>query len=511
MSLFYYDLALIIAAIGVTVAVAVYLRNRYQAVGPPFVTRALLLAVTLLAVVVISFVFIGITLLLFPKFMSSGQIGFTILLVAAIGLALTIGLPRLAPRAERTVQERLFGPRFAYQDALAGLVNELRGKPTMDEMMEAVVTAVHAQMRVSRVMIFMQDPVAGTYKREAGSGLNAQELENLAELPEHSPVIAHLQRTKNVLVRDELARSVPADASNKPAADLDRLKTSVCVPMILDEKLLGVLCLGEKANRDIFFASDLKLLETLATEVALAVNYRRMEEQMFRNNKLISLGTIAAGVAHEIRNPLASIKTFAQLMPHRMDDPEFKNEFSQLVVKDVDRITNVVETMLAFARPTQITIEENPVNDLVDEAATLMQSRLKSKHIQLTKSLHGNQVVKVDKQQILQVLVNLLNNAVDALSEQGKIRISTGVRPQEGASNGGPNGKYAVIAVTDDGHGVPAAMRDRLFDPFFTTKADGTGLGLSISQKIVRDHGGTITVTSTEGKGSTFQVNLPVS
>jgi signal transduction histidine kinase len=254
-----------------------------------------------------------------------------------------------------------------------------------------------------------------------------------------------------------------------------------------------------------------KLLKTLATEVALAVKYRRMEDQVFRKNKLISLGTIAAGVAHEIRNPLASIRTFAQLMPERMEDPEFKNEFSQLVVKDVDRITKVIETMLDFARPTPVTIEANPVNDLVDEAALLMQSRFKSKHIDLTKTFHGNHVVKVDKQQILQVLVNLLNNAVDALPEQGKIRISTGVRPHEGASEGGRNGKFAVIEVTDNGVGIPNAMRNRLFDPFFTTKHDGTGLGLSISQKIVRDHGGAITVSSIEGKGTTFQISLPVS
>jgi signal transduction histidine kinase len=117
----------------------------------------------------------------------------------------------------------------------------------------------------------------------------------------------------------------------------------------------------------------------------------------------------------------------------------------------------------------------------------------------------------VDKQQILQVLVNLLNNAVDALPEHGKIRVATGVRTMEDAEKGNESQRCGVIEVADNGPGMPAATRNRLFDPFFTTKREGTGLGLSISQKIVRDHGGVITVSSVEGKGTTFQVNLPLN
>jgi signal transduction histidine kinase len=385
--------------------------------------------------------------------------------------------------------------------------------PTIEQLAETVAMRVHTQMQVSRVLILMQDPLAGAYKVEAKSGVNELELNVVDELPETSAIVRYLQKSRDVLVRDELTRRVPASMAWKLTDDLNRLKSSVCVPMILEDSLVGLFCIGEKLSRKMFFTSDLRLLQTLATELALAVKYRRMEDQAFRNNKLVALGTITAGMAHEIRNPLASIRAFAQLMPDRMDDPEFKNEFSQLVIKDVDRITKLIETMLAFARPAQVAITEQPVNDLVEEATLLVQSRLKGKGIKLTKQFRGNAVVKVDKQQILQVLVNLLNNAVDALTENGKIRLSTGVRPLEADGNGNGNGNqnYAVIEVADTGTGIPATVRNRLFDPFFTTKAEGTGLGLSISQKIVRDHGGTITVSSTEGKGSTFQVNLPVS
>jgi signal transduction histidine kinase len=306
-----------------------------------------------------------------------------------------------------------------------------------------------------------------------------------------------------------MARREPIGVRQHLDAELNQRKVVLCVPMILDGRLVGLIGLGEKLNREMFFISDLRALLTLATEVALAVRYRRMEDEVFRKNRLVELGTIAAGVAHEIRNPLASIKTFAQLMPERMDDPEFKNEFSKLVLKDVDRITKVIESMLAFARPAQVSIKEQPANDLVEEAVLLVQSRLKAKRIELTRAFHGNPVIKVDKHQILQVLVNLLSNAADALPEQGKIRVATGVNQLDIGGGGNGNRGFAVIEVSDNGPGIPASVRNRLFDPFFTTKKEGTGLGLSISQKIVRDHGGSITVSSVEGKGTSFQVSLP--
>jgi signal transduction histidine kinase len=475
------------------------------------IARVLLHAVTLIVVVGASLLFIGAMALLAPGFMNPNQVLFTISLVVVIGLALAMGLPRLLPRAERLMQERLFGTRYGYQDALAGLVKELSRISNLDALLGTVATTVHSQMQVSRVLILMQDPLSGQYAMQAQSGLTAEEAAGMQDMNEHSPVVRWLRQHKDQLVREEAARRLPEHAVRELAVDLDRLKVSLSVPMILDDRLVGMICLGPKVSGEMFFVSDLRLLETLATEVALAVKYRRMEEEVFRKNKLAELGTIAAGVAHEIRNPLASIRTFAQLMPERMDDPEFKNEFSKLVLKDVDRITKVVESMLAFARPAQVTIAEHSSVDLVEEAVLLVRARLRNKSIELTKQFHDKPVLRADKQQILQVLVNLLSNAVDALPEQGKIRIATGTRWMDGAGAGSKPRQYAVIEVADNGPGIPAAVRNRLFDPFFTTKKEGTGLGLSISQKIVRDHGGIITVSSIEGKGTTFQVNLPLN
>jgi signal transduction histidine kinase len=475
------------------------------------IARVLMYTVTMVVVAGVLLVFLAGMAVVAPGFMNQAQLMFAFMMSMAISVGLTVSLPKLLPRAERMMQERLFGGRSGYQDALAGLVRELSVLPTIDQILSTVATTVHAQMQISRVLVLMQDPLSGDYKIAAESGLGPGEDADALILKEDAAIVKWLMGNKDALVRDEMQRRVATWLRQHLETELNQFKVAVCMPMIVDGRLVGLIGLGEKLNRDMFFVSDLRLLETLASEVALAVKYRRMEDEVFRKNRLIELGTIAAGVAHEIRNPLASIKTFAQLMPERMDDPEFKYEFSKLVLKDVDRITKVVESMLAFARPAQVNIKEQPSNDLVEEAILLVQPRLKAKRIELTRAFHENPIVKVDKHQILQVLVNLLSNAADALQEQGKIRVATGVSQLDLAGGGNGNRSFAVIEVSDNGPGIPAAVRNRLFDPFFTTKKEGTGLGLSISQKIVRDHGGAITVSSVEGKGTTFHVNLPLT
>jgi len=474
------------------------------------IARVLLYSVTMLVIAGIALVFLAGMAVISPRFMNQPQLVFAFLLAMAISVGLLISLPKLLPRAEQMMQERFFGKLYGYQDALSDLARDLSTLPTIDQVLSTVAATLHSQMQVSRVVVLMQDPLSGDYRAQAESGLEPVEDADALVLREDAAIVKWLQGKRDALVREEMARREPDWLRQHLEAELKRLKIAVCVPMILDGRLVGLIGLGEKLSQDMFFVSDLRLLGTLAAEVALAVKYRRIEDEVFRKNRLVELGTIAAGVAHEIRNPLASIRTFAQLMPERMEDPEFKNEFSKLVLKDVDRITKVIESMLAFARPSQVNIQEQPCNELVEDAILLVQPRFKSRRIELTRAFHGNPIVKVDKHQILQVLVNLLSNAADATPEQGKIRVATGVSQHVTGNGGNGNQTYAVIEVSDNGVGIPAAVRNRLFDPFFTTKKEGTGLGLSISQKIVRDHGGSITVSSVEGKGATFHVNLPL-
>ncbi len=307
--------------------------------------RVTLHAVTLLVVSAVSLMFIATMTLLRPGFLNAEQILFLVVLVVGVGLALAASQPRLLPRAERMMQERLFGRRYGYQDSLAELVKQLSRLPTIDHVLGKVAATLHTQMRVSRALIYTQDPLTGQYRLRAQGGMNLEQSANIQGLADNDPIMQWLRDKKDSLVGDELPKMADVSGATALRADLARLGVTLCVPMLLDDALVGMLAVGEKTSREMFFISDMRLLEMLATEVALAVKYRRMEEQMLRQNKLVELGTIAAGMAHEIRNPLASIKTFAQLLPDRMHDPDFVN-FGKLVISDVDRITKVVETML---------------------------------------------------------------------------------------------------------------------------------------------------------------------
>ena len=473
------------------------------------IARVLVYVVTILAVTVFCLLFLGAAAITLPGLLDTRQVVFTVLLTAVVAMVLAVILPRLLPRAERILQERLFSRQYGYQDTLSGFVREVGHLSSLDDLLQKVAATIHSQMQLMRVLILTQDPLSGDYRLQAESGLPVEEGTDLLNLKEDSPIIRWLQKQKDALVLDELRRTETTTVLGGISAELDRLKVVACVPMILDHQLVGLLALGPKASRDMFYVSDLKVLDTLATEVALAVRYRRMEEQSIRNNKLVALGTIAAGVAHEIRNPLASIRTFAQLLPTKLDDPEFRDEFSKLVLQDVERITKVIQSMLSFARPATINVGNHTAEELIEEALTLVQPRLRGKSIEVSKHLPQRLTLSVDKQQILQILLNILNNAVDALPAGGVIRITTGIQPPENKIKPAESG-FAIIAIADNGLGIPAAARARLFDPFFTTKPEGTGLGLSISQKIARDHNGFIAVSSTEGMGATFQIHLPL-
>jgi signal transduction histidine kinase len=231
---------------------------------------------------------------------------------------------------------------------------------------------------------------------------------------------------------------------------------------------------------------------------------------MRRTDRLRSLEIIAGGFAHEIRNPLTSIKTFIQLAPERKNDMEFIRDFSRIVLDDVLRIERLIQEILDYARYMEPKLTEEDLNELVASCLYFIEVKADSRGIKIQKELApGLPRVMLDRQQIKQVLLNLLLNAMDAMGERGgSLRVQT--RPTTA-----PDGTLWVqTEIEDTGHGISAANLEHIFDPFFTTKhaceeREGTGLGLTIAYQIVQEHLGTLRVKSTEGVGTTFFVNLP--
>jgi signal transduction histidine kinase len=270
--------------------------------------------------------------------------------------------------------------------------------------------------------------------------------------------------------------------------------------------------LGYKFTKDIYSHEDIELLNTLANQTAIAVENARLYEDLKRSksyirraDRLASLGTLTAGLAHEIRNPMVAIKTLTQLLPERLEDEEFRSQFVKIASGEVDRISSLINELLDFARPSDPKWEMEDINAILDGMILLITTETKKKLITIIKNYASNlPLAQIDREQIKQVILNLLLNAIDATSENGTITVQTRSFIKPGGE------PYVQIEFTDTGCGIPVEHLEDIFNPFFTTKATGSGLGLSISSQIVQDHKGYIDVESQLERGSSFFINLPV-
>lgn len=229
-------------------------------------------------------------------------------------------------------------------------------------------------------------------------------------------------------------------------------------------------------------------------------------QQLLISEKLAALGELCAGVAHEINNPLAVILGNVELMKLELGEAAAPvSEELALVLAQIERIRAITRSLLQYSRPGDY--ETAPVwqhlTPIIEESLTLVRSALRQQQVNLVADLKAQQPIEADRQQLLQVLINLLVNASHALGEQGQIRVeSRDWLDDAGALQG------AEVRVIDNGSGIEAAIIDKIFDPFFTTRATGTGLGLALSHRIISRWGGELLVDSTPGQGSCFTIRL---
>jgi len=249
----------------------------------------------------------------------------------------------------------------------------------------------------------------------------------------------------------------------------------------------------------ILIARNNYLITTTALKEAEEKN-RSIMEKMKQSERLSALGEFSAGIAHEIRNPLASIKNFTQLLPSDYEDPHFRKEFTELVTGEVNRINKIVNDLLDYARFRKSKLQKTKIPELIDEALFSIKELLNKHHIAVKKNYDETPSAVIDQEQIRQVLLNLILNAVEAMPEGGTIEISTRKNEED----------QIEIILSDTGCGISKDHLKEIFNPFFTTKERGTGLGLSIVQRIINEQGGTIEVDSTINQGTQFVISLPM-
>jgi len=234
---------------------------------------------------------------------------------------------------------------------------------------------------------------------------------------------------------------------------------------------------------------------------------RQSQRIIERQEKLSSLGVLAAGVAHEIRNPLTSIKVRLFTQQQLLKPGTEEHDDNVFLTEEITRLENIVKDFLAFARPGDPEFVSIKATQAMRELVPLLQPELRKSGIALKEEYLADPNLKADLSQLKQVIINLVKNAADAIVRDGAITLRTRI---ETLGRGGAASARAILEVQDTGPGVPAEIQKRLFDPFFTTKASGTGLGLSIAARILEKHGGRLEYSTTPSRGATFRLVLPI-
>ena len=232
----------------------------------------------------------------------------------------------------------------------------------------------------------------------------------------------------------------------------------------------------------------------------LVKRMERLEQEVRHADKLKAISTLAAGMAHEIKNPLTSIKTFTESLETHYEDPSFRAKFQKIVSGEVERINLIVQQLLNFAKPASPHLEFVPVRRLLDETLDFMSSECLKRRVEVDRRYDANDTIQADPQQLRQVFLNLFLNSLESMNGSGgQLSVST-VRDRS----------RLAVTINDTGHGISKEQLQHIFDPFFTTKQGGTGLGLSVVHSIITEHRGTIAFDSQLHHGTTCKLTFPL-
>ncbi|MEA2101412.1 MAG: ATP-binding protein [Thermodesulfobacteriota bacterium] len=245
-------------------------------------------------------------------------------------------------------------------------------------------------------------------------------------------------------------------------------------------------------------------LHTLGDDRRLAIlnnisEIHDLQQELLKMDRLASLGELTSGIAHEIRNPLAAMKTTAQALNEELGRYDHRREYVARIIKEIDRLNHLVLSFFDFAKPRALDLRECSLTSVTENAVYMVRDMARQNHVKIVEAYPEEDLfVKADQDMIQQVLMNILINAVQSMKTGGDLSLQMESDNEE-----------ARIVIKDTGKGIPDNLRSRIFDPFFTTKPKGVGLGLSVSYRIMRMHSGNITFFSDLG-GTTFTVSLPV-
>ena len=440
--------------------------------------------------------------------------GFRVEVVEAVLISLLIFLFQpVKNRLQRAINRLFFKARYEYQHLLGTLSQTLNVPDALESRLKAVVDAVGTVLKVHLVSLVLFDSEDGRVddvRVISGGGLAGFD-------PPAAPFSGSEGNPDRVRqVADWMLshrRALDVGELHRPAlaAVLVEQGVRLCIPVLHEEKLAGFLCLGEKKRNVPFSSEEWELLGTLCNQIALAVENTRLverrlqlERRMYEAERLSALGLLSASIAHEVKNPLSSMKAITTVLREDLEDDPDKAGDLTVVLNEIDRLGRVVERLLRFAQPRHAdTFEPVDIKSVLDDVVLILSHEAERRNVEIRAEVADGMAVTGDPEDLKEVFFNLILNGIQAMDDSDRTT-DRRLTVRAGRSDGSVS-----VWVSDTGPGISAEALSHVFEPFFTTKASGTGLGLATVKRDVERMGGSITVVNGRQAGAVFEVQLP--
>lgn len=411
--------------------------------------------------------------------------------------------PHMALRKKRYEKEAFL------QTMLAELYRSLMLIVDRDLLVANIVSKILQLCSVDRIVVFLLNSETDKY---ALAGKHGDELFCRMHFTHHSKLVNWLSVNETYFQTSRRSSAISYFSDSEQEL-IHSAGVELIFPLKVMNRLNGFVFLGKRSDGENFSGEDVDLLKLMFDHAAFAIeNTALYEEQsarirrMYRADRLAILGELAAGAAHEIRNPLTTIRSTVQYLGKGMQDPDKLDMVNELM-EEVDRINKIVQGLLSFAKPSALEVTRVDILQLLKQSLVLLNNTIVRKQIDVAFDVHTpNTVVTADASQLKQVFLNVILNAVEAMEESSVRQLTLRIEPGRQLDY---QSRYLLISITDSGRGIEPGDLEAIFNPFYTTKQEGTGLGLSISYGVINRHGGEMEITSLPGEGATALIKLP--
>jgi len=417
---------------------------------------------------------------------------------------------------ERTFRRK----HYEFKQALTEFSRSLTLIVDLEQLKDNISSKIREIIKVDNIFIYLINPDLNRFQLAKARGFEVKDNDQFYFLPE-DPMIRWFSVNETFLIISENSQ-IFSFFSEREQELLKITNVDFIFPLIAMNRVTGLVCLRSKASGAKFNREEIELLTTLLGQASLAFENAYLYQQqksrlrkMYRADRLATLGQLAAGAAHEIRNPLTSIRSTIQYLQKTIKE-EAKKELVSGLIQEVDRINEIIEGLLSFSKPSKPETELINLESLLEQSLTLVATTAKKRKIEIDYQFNAvEKQLEADPSQLKQVFLNIMMNALQAMDDGGKLQILVESSRKDGQSSAEPQTKF-LITFQDSGDGIPKESLEHVFDPFFTTKKDGTGLGLSISYGIIQQHGGEIEIESVTSEekppehGTKVTITLPI-